>query len=421
MTPQAGRPGAHRAARGGDVCPGHRASASPPRPRRSWTRCAGAGPERRARTSRVVETQYAGRADPSGQMVLERRFSDGEIQYLLQDWPTASVLFYDLLADKAFNANPKRPDALWYLADALYQQKSYGSARLYLKRAPRPRHPPLPGGALALPGRERQAQRLGGTSSRTSRGPAARTGSSRRTSPTPTASGSPAAPTSRPSSASSRPPRPSSRSPPRAAATGSRASTTSGCCGCRPRTTPERWRASPRSPRASPPTSGSCASSSSPTSPWPGSWSRPATSPRRWTSTRPSARTRPSSPRRSTRWPGPRCGPRTGRALATPPTSCSWSPPIHRSRPRRRSSRATCCSSSSATGRPPRRTTASSPPTPRCATRSTGCSRCRRTRSPTSTTCSRGTSARSTSTRSSRRWPSSGPAPRTTWPRRSGW
>ena len=29
--------------------------------------------------------------------------------------------------------NPHRPDALWYLSDALYQQKSYGSARLYLK------------------------------------------------------------------------------------------------------------------------------------------------------------------------------------------------------------------------------------------------------------------------------------------------
>ncbi|HTS81467.1 MAG TPA: tetratricopeptide repeat protein [Myxococcaceae bacterium] len=81
----------------------------------------------------VVETQYTGRADPSGEMVLERRFSDGEIQYLLQDWPTASVLFYDLLADKAFDASPHRPDALWYLSDALYQQQSYGSARLYLR------------------------------------------------------------------------------------------------------------------------------------------------------------------------------------------------------------------------------------------------------------------------------------------------
>jgi len=81
----------------------------------------------------VVETQYATRADPSNELVLERRFSDGEIQYLLQDWATASVLFYDLLADKAFDANPKRPEALWYLSDALYQQQSYGSARLYLR------------------------------------------------------------------------------------------------------------------------------------------------------------------------------------------------------------------------------------------------------------------------------------------------
>ena len=81
----------------------------------------------------VVETQYLARADPSNEVVLERRFSDGEIQYLLQDWPTASVLFYDLLADKAFDRNSRRPDALWYLADALYQQQSYGSSRLYLR------------------------------------------------------------------------------------------------------------------------------------------------------------------------------------------------------------------------------------------------------------------------------------------------
>ena len=81
----------------------------------------------------VVESQYVGRTDPSSELVLEQRFSDGEIQYLLQDWPTASVLFYDLLADKAFDRNPRRPDALWYLADSLYQQQSYGSSRLYLR------------------------------------------------------------------------------------------------------------------------------------------------------------------------------------------------------------------------------------------------------------------------------------------------
>ena len=62
----------------------------------------------------------------------------------------------------------------------------------------------------------------------------------------------------------------------------------------------------------------------------PAATSRPASSPRPSRSTRPSTRTRPISPRRSTRWPGPRCAPRTGWEPATPPTSCSWSRPTRR-------------------------------------------------------------------------------------------
>ena len=81
----------------------------------------------------VVETQYVGKGEPGTQATLDRRFSDGEIQYLLQDWPTASVLFYDLVSDKAFDASPKRPDALWYLGDSLYQQGNFASCRLYLR------------------------------------------------------------------------------------------------------------------------------------------------------------------------------------------------------------------------------------------------------------------------------------------------
>ena len=69
--------------------------------------------------------------------------------------------------------------------------------------------------------------------------------------------------------------------------------------------------------------------------------------------------------------------------------SCSGRAGLDRSRPRRRSSRGTCCSSWASTTRPPRPTTRSSTPTRRCATRSTPCSPCRRTRSATSTSCSR--------------------------------
>jgi TolA-binding protein len=81
----------------------------------------------------VVETHYVGQAEPTGEEALLRRFSEGEIQYLLGDYTTASVLFYDLVGDKTFQKNAKYPEALYYLGDALYQQGNWGSARVYLR------------------------------------------------------------------------------------------------------------------------------------------------------------------------------------------------------------------------------------------------------------------------------------------------
>lgn len=82
---------------------------------------------------RFVETQYTQRAEPSDDDSRERRFSDGEIQYLLGDWPAASVLFYDLVSEPRFKSHPRYTDALFYLADSLLQQKNYIGARLYLR------------------------------------------------------------------------------------------------------------------------------------------------------------------------------------------------------------------------------------------------------------------------------------------------
>ncbi|MBX5483849.1 MAG: tetratricopeptide repeat protein [Myxococcaceae bacterium] len=82
---------------------------------------------------RVVETQYTERPEPTNDEALARRFSNGEIQYLLGDYKGASVLFYDLVSDKSFTESDRYPDALFYLADALYQQQNYIGARLYLR------------------------------------------------------------------------------------------------------------------------------------------------------------------------------------------------------------------------------------------------------------------------------------------------
>ena len=82
---------------------------------------------------RFVETQFTQRAEPSDEEARLRRFSDGEIQYLLGDWTAASVLFYDLVSDPRFLKHPRYPDALFYLSDSLLQQQNYIGARLYLR------------------------------------------------------------------------------------------------------------------------------------------------------------------------------------------------------------------------------------------------------------------------------------------------
>jgi len=83
---------------------------------------------------RLVEKQYSQVDEPTEDAARNQRFSDGEINYLLGDYSNAAVLFYDLIANKDFQAGPRYADALFYLSDSLYQQKNYLGARLYLRQ-----------------------------------------------------------------------------------------------------------------------------------------------------------------------------------------------------------------------------------------------------------------------------------------------
>lgn len=82
----------------------------------------------------LVENQYTLREETSEADARLQRFSDGEIQYLLGDYSTAAVLFYDLVANKEFQRSTRYADALFYLADSLYQQKNFLGSRLYLRQ-----------------------------------------------------------------------------------------------------------------------------------------------------------------------------------------------------------------------------------------------------------------------------------------------
>ncbi len=82
----------------------------------------------------LVERQYTLVEDPSEEQALLARYSDAEIRRLLGDYATASVLFYDLVANKDFQKSPRYVDALYWLAYSLYEMKNYLGARLYLRQ-----------------------------------------------------------------------------------------------------------------------------------------------------------------------------------------------------------------------------------------------------------------------------------------------
>ncbi len=60
---------------------------------------------------------------------VERRFSDAEIHFLLENYAAAIVLLYDIVDSPRFKASDRYDDALYYLAESLYRQESYLPAR----------------------------------------------------------------------------------------------------------------------------------------------------------------------------------------------------------------------------------------------------------------------------------------------------
>ncbi|MGC4122101.1 MAG: tetratricopeptide repeat protein [Myxococcales bacterium] len=81
----------------------------------------------------VVEQQYTYKNEPGEQEALKRRYSDAEIQFLLNNYQAASVLFYDLVGSATFRGMREYANALYMLAEALYQQQNYLGARLYFR------------------------------------------------------------------------------------------------------------------------------------------------------------------------------------------------------------------------------------------------------------------------------------------------
>ena len=86
------------------------------------------------RDMEFVEKQYSQRDEVSDDDARRERYEKAVTRYLLEEYSEASVLFYDLVANKDFQTSRLYADALFYLADSLYRQKNYLGSRLYLKQ-----------------------------------------------------------------------------------------------------------------------------------------------------------------------------------------------------------------------------------------------------------------------------------------------
>lgn len=94
---------------------------------------------------RFVEQEY-GRKDESAAARARRKFSEGEVQFLLGDWSHAAILLYDAVDEPEFRGSGEYPNALYYLGESLWQQRDYPTARSYFKQV------------LAIPGAPHQRE-----------------------------------------------------------------------------------------------------------------------------------------------------------------------------------------------------------------------------------------------------------------------
>jgi len=82
---------------------------------------------------RFVEQEY-GRRDESAGARARRKFSEGEVQFLLKDWSYAAVLLYVAVDEPEFRGSGDYLNALYYLGESLWQQGDYSTARTYFKQ-----------------------------------------------------------------------------------------------------------------------------------------------------------------------------------------------------------------------------------------------------------------------------------------------
>ncbi len=82
---------------------------------------------------RLVEQGFVARLNSASEESLEQHFGEAEVAFLIDDFGKATSLLYDVVLSASFRHNPRYYDGLFYLGEALRQQKDYLGSKHFLR------------------------------------------------------------------------------------------------------------------------------------------------------------------------------------------------------------------------------------------------------------------------------------------------
>jgi tetratricopeptide (TPR) repeat protein len=65
---------------------------------------------------------------------VQRRINEGQVFYILKDYVRSSIVFFEIVEDATLFAHPGYKDAVFFLADSLFHNKNYKTAKEYFEK-----------------------------------------------------------------------------------------------------------------------------------------------------------------------------------------------------------------------------------------------------------------------------------------------
>ena len=84
--------------------------------------------------AQFIEQQFRQKSVGVAERSRKARLENGEVLFLLKDYRNAAVVLFDLVEDPALKSDKRYLDAVYFLAESLFQDGNGSAARMYFER-----------------------------------------------------------------------------------------------------------------------------------------------------------------------------------------------------------------------------------------------------------------------------------------------